>query len=140
MEAPPAGEREDRPGDDAARLGHGSKCRLHVLHRDDHKHGRRRLTRISLIRDAKVKTDKGLALGGTPAQVRAAYGAKLQSGPHEYEAAPAQYLVAWDKGGGPLTGKIPPNSRGIVYEVNATGKVGAIHAGGPSVLYVEGCS
>jgi hypothetical protein len=32
------------------------------------------------------------------------------------------------------------SARGIVYEIDGTGKVGAIHAGGPSIQYVEGCA
>jgi hypothetical protein len=31
-------------------------------------------------------------------------------------------------------------ARGIVYEIDGAGKVGAIHAGGPSIQYVEGCA
>ena len=33
----------------------------------------------------------------------------------------------------------PPDSRGIRYEVGDNGKVAFIHAGGPSIQYVEGC-
>ncbi|MBA3576343.1 MAG: hypothetical protein H0W39_01835 [Sphingomonas sp.] len=98
-----------------------------------------RLTSISLIRQAKVKTDRGLGLGATAADVRATYG-KLEVTPHKYVEAPAEYLTAWAKGGGPTDAPAPPGSRGIQYEVNASGNVGAIHAGGPSILYVEGCA
>jgi hypothetical protein len=100
----------------------------------------KRLTRISLIRDSTVKTGQGLGLGATPAQVRAAYGPALRSGPHKYVESPAEYLVAWTNAGGPIDGTVPPDSRGINYEVDGTGKVNAIHAGGPSILYVEGCA
>ena len=31
------------------------------------------------------------------------------------------------------------NARGIVYEVGLEGDVSQIHAGGPSIQYVEGC-
>lgn len=107
------------------------------------------LTRISLIRDNKVKTDRGLGLGIPAAQVRAAYGDKLQATPHKYGEPPQEYLTVWATGGAvpPRAGAdipgdqpVPPTSRGIQYEVNASGNVGAIHAGGPSILYVEGCS
>ena len=98
-----------------------------------------RLARISLIRRARVKTDRGLTLGIPAAEVRAAYGDALHASPHKYVEAPAQYLTVWAQGGG--TGyPVPPNSRGIRYEVDATGRVAAIHAGGPSILYVEGCA
>ena len=99
-----------------------------------------RLTRISLIRAAKVKTDRGLGLGVPATAVRAAYGAKVQSTPHKYGDPPQEYLTVWAKGGGPADRLVPENSRGIQYEVNESGKVCAIHAGGPSILYVEGCS
>jgi hypothetical protein len=99
-----------------------------------------RLTRISLIRQSKVKTDKGLGIGATPDQVRAAYGSSLQASPHKYVEVPAQYLTVWEKGGSGVGGPVAPTSRGIVYEVDASGKVALIHAGGPSITYVEGCS
>ena len=99
-----------------------------------------RLTRISLIDGSKVKTDRGLGLGATAAAVRTAYGAKAQSTPHKYGEPPQEYLTVWAVGGGPADRLVPPNSRGIQYEVDRDGKVGAIHAGGPSILYVEGCA
>lgn len=99
-----------------------------------------RLTRISLIREAKVKADRGLGLGIAAAEVRAAYGDKIQSTPHKYGEPPQEYLTVWVVGGGPADGIAPPGSRGIQYEVNLSGNVGAIHAGGPSILYVEGCA
>jgi hypothetical protein len=98
-----------------------------------------RLTRISLIREAKVKTDRGLGLGVPAAAVRAAYGGKVGATPHKYVEAPAEYLTVWAKGGGPADQAVPPHSRGIQYVVDQTGKVATIHAGGPSILYVEGC-
>ena len=98
------------------------------------------LTSITLIDGSQVKTDRGLGLGIPAAQVRAAYGPALQATPHKYEDAPAEYLTIWAKGGGPADRIPPPNSRGIQYEVNATGKVNSISAGGLSILYVEGCA
>ena len=98
-----------------------------------------RLSRISLIRASRVKTDRGLGLGAAPAEVRAVYGSALQATPHKYVDAPAQYLTFWSVGGS-ATGSVPRSSRGIRYEVDATGKVTTIHAGGPSIAYVEGCS
>jgi hypothetical protein len=100
-----------------------------------------RLTRISLIDGAKVKTDRGLGLGATAAAVRAAYGPALQAEPHKYEEAPAQYLSAWAKDP-PKDERspAPATARGIVYAVGAKGVVQSISAGGPSILYVEGCA
>lgn len=99
-----------------------------------------RLTRISLLRAARVKTDRGLGLGASAAEVRAVYGKQVHSTPHKYGEPPQEYLTVWATGGGPADRLVPPQSRGIVYEVDGGGKVGAIHAGGPSILYVEGCS
>ena len=96
------------------------------------------LTRISLIREAEVKTDGGVGLGVPAAAVRAAYGDELQVSPHKYVEAPAEYLTVWAQGGG-TDYPVPGDSRGIRYEVDGTGKVAAVHAGGPSILYVEGC-
>lgn len=100
-----------------------------------------RLTSLSLIDGSGVRTDRGLGLGASAAEVRAAYGKGLQAGPHKYEEAPAEYLTAWAKDG-PRGEEYQtaPTARGIRYEVGAKGKVQAIHAGGPSIQYVEGCA
>ncbi len=99
-----------------------------------------KLTRISLIELSTVKTDKGLGLGDTAAAVKAAYGANAIASPHKYQDAPAEYITVWD--GGPRTEPYVQDAaaRGLVYEIDGTGKVGAIHAGGPSIQYVEGCA
>lgn len=88
-----------------------------------------KLSRISLGDASTLKTDKGVGLGATPAQVMAAYpGAKSE--PHKYEESPpAAYLTVWTT----------PDKEGTVFEVNGQGVVGTIHAGGPSIQYVEGC-
>jgi len=99
------------------------------------------LTSITLIDQARVKTDRGLGVGVAADAVRAAYGpAAIQAEPHKYEEAPAEYLTIWSKGGGPVDQAPDPASLGIKYEVNSTGKVNSISAGGPSILYVEGCA
>lgn len=67
-----------------------------------------RLTRISLIRAARVKTDRGLGLGAAAAEVRAAYGRTVQALPHKYVEAPAEYLTVWAEGGGPPGRAAPP--------------------------------
>ncbi|PAX06836.1 hypothetical protein [Sphingomonas lenta] len=103
-----------------------------------------RLTRVSLVEGAALRTDRGLGLGATAAQVRAAYGRSLDEKPHAYAHPPGLYLTHWATRG---TGDAPDadhlaatDARGIRYETGATGRVEAIHAGGPSIQYVEGCS
>ena len=99
-----------------------------------------KLTRITLADMSKLKTDKGLGLGDTAETVKTAYGAAAVATPHKYQDKPAEYITVWD--GGPRTEPYVQDeaARGIVYEIDGTGKVGAIHAGGPSIQYVEGCA
>ena len=98
------------------------------------------LTRISLIEMSDIKTDKGLGIGDTADAVKTAYGAAATATPHKYQDKPAEYITAWD--GGPRTEPYVQDeaARGLVYEIDGTGKVGAVHAGGPSIQLVEGCS
>ena len=56
------------------------------------------------------------------------------STPHKYVSAPAEYITVWTSGSG------GEGSLGVVYEVGEAGTVTAIHAGGPAIRYVEGCS
>lgn len=88
-----------------------------------------KLTRITLGEGSTLKTDHGIGVGATPAQVMAAYPGAT-SGPHKYEAPPAAYITAWTD----------PAKEGTVFEISGTGTVAAIHAGGPSIQYVEGCA
>jgi hypothetical protein len=88
-----------------------------------------RVTRIT-VTGGGVKTGEGLALGATEAAVRAAYGDRLEVEPHAYVEAPAKYLTAWTV----------PERRGVRYETDFEGLVSGIHAGGPSIRYIEGCS
>lgn len=99
-----------------------------------------KLTRISLVELSSLKTDKGLGIGDTAEAVKSAYGTAATSTPHKYQDAPAAYITAWT--GSPRTEPYveDPAARGIVYEIDGTGKVGAIHAGDPSIQYVEGCA
>jgi hypothetical protein len=100
-----------------------------------------RLTSISLVDGSKVETDRGLRVGSTAAAVRAAYGAALRIGPHKYEAAPAEYLTVWAKDGPRGDAYVTSTiARGIRYEIGGIGVVQSIHAGGPSLQYVEGCA
>lgn len=93
-----------------------------------------RLTRVSLVRGAKLATDRGIALGTPASAVQAAYGRALRRERHEYVPPPGAYLTHWAGGVG------TPDARGIRYEIGADGRVEAIHAGGPSITYVEGCA
>lgn len=97
-----------------------------------------RLTRVSLINQAAIETDRGIKPGDGAAAVRAAYGKNLVVSPHKYVDAPGEYLTAWAVGR-PAQGVGDPGARGIRYEIGEDGKVAMIHAGGPSIQYVEGC-
>lgn len=97
------------------------------------------LTRITLMRDATIKTDRGFGLGDTAAAIKAAYGGAIVAQPHKYSAAPAEDLFAWSRGGSTQYVQ-DPTARGIRYEINTDGAVGLIHAGDPSIQLVESCS
>lgn len=101
-----------------------------------------RLTSISLIDDAPVRTDRGLGLGARADAVRQAYGAALQAARHQYQEPPAEYLTFWIRGGprNASEGTQDANARGVLYEVDGSGVVRRISAGGPSIQYVEGCA
>lgn len=99
-----------------------------------------KLTRITLGDLSTVKTDKGFGLGDAPDAVKAAYGAEAKATPHKYQDKPAEYITWWKGGPRPEPYVQDDAARGIVYEIDGTGKVGAIHAGGPSIQYVEGCA
>ncbi len=97
------------------------------------------LTRISLVGESTLKTDRGFGLGDTAAAIKAAYGADAVSTPHEYIGLPAEYIAAWTNLR-PSAYVQDANARGIVYETDAQRIVRAIHAGSPSIQYVEGCA
>ena len=99
-----------------------------------------KLTRITLSDLSTVKTDKGLGLGDAADAIKTAYGSEAKATPHKYQDKPAEYITVWQ--GGPRAEPYVQDeaARGIVYEIDGTGKVGAIHAGGPSSQYVEGCA
>jgi hypothetical protein len=88
-----------------------------------------KLTRITLRAPSALKTARGFTIGDPAAAIKKAYGAAATVTPHKYDAAPAEYITVWTQ----------PDSRGIVYEIGTDGKVKQIHAGGPSIQYVEGC-
>lgn len=92
-----------------------------------------RITRISTS-DAvaggdAIRTAAGVGVGSSDAEVRSAYPEAVEE-LAKYEEPPAHDLIAWTT----------PNERGIRFEVDASGKVARVHAGGASIMYMEGCS
>ncbi|WP_395645409.1 hypothetical protein [Terricaulis sp.] len=100
-----------------------------------------RLTSITLRNNADLKTDRGFGIGSTAAEIKAAYGASAMSEPHKYVAG-AEYITVWTSGAPASAGAFvqDASARGIRYETDAQGRVTAVHAGGPSIQNVEGCS
>jgi hypothetical protein len=89
-----------------------------------------RITRITAGGEAPhTRTEQNVGVGSTDAEVRAAYPDVIEQ-PAKYDDPPAHDLVAWTT----------PQQSGLRFEVNAQGVVSAVHAGGPSILYVEGCA
>ncbi|WNO53828.1 hypothetical protein [Stakelama saccharophila] len=99
-----------------------------------------RLTRITLDSDSDIETARGIGVGDTAAAVRAAYGTALTASPHKYVEQPGEYLTLWINGAGDGAYVESPYARGIRFEIGKDGKVQSIHAGGPSIQYVEGCA
>lgn len=91
------------------------------------------LTRISLSERTGIRTATGIQVGDQAAAVMSAHGAEAVSTPHKYVEAPARYIAVW------RTPPPAPDARGIVYEIGQDDRVMHIHAGGPSIAYVEGC-
>lgn len=89
-----------------------------------------KLSRISVVETGKITTPRGIHVGSTADEVRAAYGEKLNAQPHHYVDLPAEYLTYWLK----------PNARGVRFETDAQRKVETIHAGNDSIQLVEGCA
>ena len=99
------------------------------------------LTRISLIDSSALRTDRGFGLGDQGAAIKAGYGASaIVVEPHHYVGTPAEYITAWSTATQPTEYVQDAAARGIRYETNAEGVVTVIHAGGPSIPYVEGCA
>lgn len=89
-----------------------------------------KLSRISVVEASRISTPRGIRVGATADEVRAAYGEKLQAEPHYYSDLPAEYLTYWLK----------PKARGVRFETDAERKVQTIHAGNDSIQLVEGCA
>lgn len=98
---------------------------LFLMFENDH------LARISAAEQGThTRTAQNVGVGSTDAEVRTAY-ANVVEQPAKYDAAPAHDLLAWSDAN---------HQSGIRFEVGADGKVTAVHAGGPAILYVEGCA
>jgi hypothetical protein len=89
-----------------------------------------KLSRISLVEPGRIATPRGIHVGSTAEQVRAAYGEKLRAEAHHYAGEPAEYLTYWLK----------PNARGVRFETDTERKVQTIHAGNDSIQLIEGCA
>jgi hypothetical protein len=87
-----------------------------------------RVTRLTL-RSGNVRTDAGLKVGDPRDRVLETYPDILEREPHKYQEPPAEYLTWWAR----------PDQSGIRYSIGQDGRVQEIHAGGPSIRYVEGC-
>jgi hypothetical protein len=99
------------------------------------------LTRLTAAKGSTIKTEDGVGVGYDGEQLKARYGAAATVTPHKYEGAPSAYVTLWP-GKAHLQGAYvtDPTARGLVFEIGQDGKVAFIHAGGPSIQNVEGCS
>lgn len=89
-----------------------------------------KLSRISANGSSTVQTPRGIHVGTTADEVRAAYGEKLKAEPHHYLDLPAEYLTYW----------LTPEKSGVRFETDGQRKVETIHAGNDSIQLVEGCA
>ena len=88
------------------------------------------ITRITASSEApRTRTAQNVGVGSTDAEVRAAYQNVIEE-PAKYDPPPAHDLIVWTT----------PDQTGFRFEVSEAGIVTAVHAGGPSILYVEGCA
>ena len=76
-----------------------------------------------------TRTAQNVGVGSTDAEVRTAYQDVIEEDAH-YNPPPAHNLLIWTV----------PDQSGLLFEVNEQGIVTAVHAGGPSIRYMEGCA
>jgi hypothetical protein len=90
----------------------------------------RRLAVISL-KDASIRTDRGVKLGDPESVVRAAYGAALQktAAPYYDDTDPRHQLYFWTA-----------SKHGLLFWIDATGHVERIEAGTENLKAMEGCA
>jgi hypothetical protein len=98
----------------------------------------RRLDRITIQQTVggpmpTLKTDRGIGLGATEADVKRAYGQSLAFYPGKYATPGSQAKDAthWDDAA---------QTRGVRFETGDDGRVRSIHAGNKAIELVEGCS
>lgn len=89
----------------------------------------RRLSRISVAGAGPIRTQRGIGIGSTAAQIRRAYRPRLEAEVHEYLGAPGEYITWWAR----------PNRRGLRFETDNNRRVDVIHAGDGSIRLIEGC-
>ncbi len=88
------------------------------------------ITRITAASEAPhTRTAQNVGVGSTDAEVRTAYQDVIEEDAH-YNPPPAHNLLIWTV----------PDQSGLLFEVNEQGIVTAVHAGGPSILYMDGCA
>ncbi|MCX7358887.1 MAG: hypothetical protein NT015_12205 [Alphaproteobacteria bacterium] len=88
------------------------------------------ITRITAGSESpSTRTAQNVGVGSTDAEVRAAYQNVIEEGAH-YNPPPAHNLIIWTA----------PDQSGLLFEVSEQGVVTSVHAGGPSIRYMEGCA
>ncbi len=89
-----------------------------------------------------IRSERGIGLGASEAEVRRAYGEAVRAEPHTYDDPPARYLNVWTRGGPTVEGEFvqASDARGIQFVTDRSQRVVTIHAGGPAMQYVEGCA
>ena len=99
------------------------------------------LTRITVMGELPVRTADGVGLGEPIEPLKARYQTNGSWTPHVYVEPPAGYLTLWADGiRRDNQFYDAEGARGLVLEADIDGKVAYIHAGTPSIQYVEGCS